>query len=341
MSNFYLRKFRVLNISFIIIVLQLLPGPRSIGQPALNFNPLLTGLSSPVDIVNAGDGTNRLFIVEKTGQIRIYEGSALLASPFIDLTDSITSGGSEQGLLSLVFDPNYGTNRTFFVYYTRSSDGAVTIARFQTSLSNPDSADRSTGVILFTIPKPHGQTNHNGGKLNFGPDGYLYFGIGDGGGAGDADNLAQNGNALQGKILRINVNNVNAPPYYTIPPDNPFISSPTIRHEIWAMGLRNPWRWSFDRSTQDIWIADVGQNAWEEVNVIPAGTAGGLSFGWRCYEGINPFNTAGCQPLSSYTSPIFEYPHNNSTGGFAVTGGYVYRGTDFPAMAGYYITADY
>lgn len=306
--------------------------------PVLIFDTVISsGLTSSVDIVNAGDGTGRLFIVEQTGRIKILSGGSLLPGNFLDISDSI-SGGGERGLLSLAFHPDYINNRYFFVYYTNIA-GDITITRFQTQSGNPNAADEPTGVVLLKIPKPF--SNHNGGKLVFGPDGKLYFGTGDGGSGGDPNNFAQNGNSLLGKMLRLHVDDFLTPPYYTIPPDNPYVADPLVRDEIFAIGVRNPWRWSFDRFTGDMWIADVGQGVWEEVNTVPFGTAGGINYGWRCYEGNATYNTSGCLPAGSYIQPIFTYPHNFATGGFSITGGYVYRGTEFPAMIGYYICSDY
>ena len=307
-------------------------------QPVIGFgNFISSGLTSPVDITACNDGTNRLFIVEQGGRIRIHNGTTLLPTPFLDISTIITSGG-ERGLLSLAFHPQYKINRYFFVYYTNLS-GDITIGRFQTLAGNPDLADATSGVVLMTIPKPF--SNHNGGDLNFGPDGYLYFGTGDGGSGGDPFNNSQNGLSLLGKMIRIDVNNFSTPPYYTIPPDNPYIADPNVDDHIWVLGLRNPWRWSFDRSTNDMWIADVGQSAWEEVNFRPAGNTGGINYGWRCYEGNAPYNTTGCLPQNNYISPLFVYPHNSATGGFSITGGFVYRGPEYPALQGYYICADY
>ncbi len=306
-------------------------------QPVIDFSPFLSGLSSPVDITNPGDGTPRLFIVQQGGTIRVFDGTSLLSTPFLDIHTIITSGG-ERGLLSLAFHPNYETNRYFFVYYTNLS-GDITIARYQTQAGNPNLADAGSAVVLMNIPKPF--SNHNGGDLNFGPDGYLYFGTGDGGSGGDPNNYAQTGTSLLGKMIRIDVSNFSSSPYYFIPSDNPYNSDPTVDDRIWALGLRNPWRWSFDRLTNDMWIADVGQNAWEEVNFRTAGTSGGINYGWRCYEGLAPYNTSGCQPQGSYISPIFVYPHNVSTGGFSITGGFVYRGSEYAQLQGYYICADY
>lgn len=308
-------------------------------QPLLNFTPVITtGLSAPVDVVNAGDGTNRLFIVERGGNIKAYDASFNLLSNFLTVT-GIVSGG-EQGLLSMAFHPAYSTNRYFFVHYTNTA-GHVEIARYQTQAGDPNLADPSSKTIILTIEKPIPFTNHNGGKLNFGPDGNLYFAAGDGGGSGDQRSYAQRGDSLLGKMIRINVNNFTTPPYYTIPANNPFVTATDTLHAIWAFGLRNPWRWSFDRATGDMWIADVGQGAWEEINYRAAGTTGGINYGWRCYEGNDPYNTTDCLPAANYIAPIFTYPHNSSTGGFAVTGGYVYRGAQFPTLAGYYICADY
>jgi glucose/arabinose dehydrogenase len=307
-------------------------------QPVIGFtNFIVSGLSSPVDIVNAGDGTNRLFIVEQGGTIRIHNGSSLLATPFLNISTIITPGG-ERGLLSMAFHPDYENNRYFFVYYNNLS-GDITVARYQTQAGNPNEADAGSGVVLLTIPKPF--DNHNGGDLNFGPDGYLYFGTGDGGSGGDPNNFAQSGSSLLGKMIRIDVNNFSTPPFYTIPPDNPYVTDPNVDDRIWALGLRNPWRWSFDRNTNDMWIADVGQGAWEEVNFRSAGNTGGINYGWRCYEATPTFNTAGCLPQSNYTFPIFEYSHDFTTGGFSITGGFVYRGAEYPALQGYYICADF
>lgn len=342
MTHYYSRNlinyFRYGTLLFILfITLQVQSQPA--GNPRINFAPFIQGLSAPLDLVNAGDGTGRLFIVQRGGAIRIYDGG-LIATPFIDLKDTVLNNG-EQGLLSMAFHPDYETNGYFFVYYT-DKEGDVTLARYQRS-SNPLIADPNSEVILLELPKPGNPyfSNHNGGKIAFGTDGYLYVSIGDGGNGGDPFNNAQNGNSLFGKMLRLNVNNFATPPYYSIPPGNPYSSDPNVRDEIWALGLRNPWRWSFDRLTGDMWIADVGQGAWEEINYRAVGTTGGINYGWRCYEGTNPYNTSGCAGASSYISPIFQYPHNSATGGFSVTGGNVYRGPGFPFLNGWYIVADY
>jgi hypothetical protein len=235
-------------------------------------------------------------------------------------------------LLSLAFHPNYLTNGFFYIYYTNIA-GAITIARY--SRSTADVADASSGVIMLTIPKRF--QNHNGGNLVFGAEGYLYFATGDGGSGGDPDNNAQNGASLLGKMLRLDVNNP-APPFYSIPPSNPFASSTIVKPEIIAVGLRNPWRWSFDKQTGDMWLADVGQNGWEEVNVVPAAAILNRNFGWSCFEGTHAFKN--CAALPNNVTPVFEYGHNAS-GGYSITGGHVYRGAEFPSLQGYYLFADF
>jgi glucose/arabinose dehydrogenase len=311
------------------------------GQPLLAYNPVVnSGLSSPVDIANAGDGTNRIFVVQRGGTVRIYNGTSFaFIGTFLTMSGNFTTGG-ERGLLSIAFHPDYENNRYFFVYYTNGA-GGVNVDRFQTQLANPNAADFTTRTNIMTFTKPVVYGNHNGGDLNFGPDGNLYFALGDSGDSGDPSNLAQNGNSYWGKMMRINVDNFTTPPYYTVPATNPYISDPAVLDEIWSIGLRNPWRWSFDRQTADMWIADVGQGNREEVNYQPASNTGGKNYGWRCYEGTAAYNTAGCQPQNTYTSPIFDYPHNNATGGFSITGGFVYRGAEYAFLNGYYICADY
>ncbi|WP_165958077.1 PQQ-dependent sugar dehydrogenase [Segetibacter sp. 3557_3] len=326
-----MKKFLRLSL-FLVLIISCLPP--SIAQPVISFQTIASGLTSPVDVVNAGDGSGRLFVVEKPGTIRIWNGTAFLPTPFLSISSMVRSTGSEQGLLSVAFHPNYATNGYFFVWYNNLA-GNVTLARF--SRRDLNTADSTSGVVLLTIFKPF--ANHNGAKLNFGRDGYLYFGTGDGGGAGDPLHRAQNGDSLHGKFIRIDVNNPN-PPYYSIPPTNPFLNDPAIRDEIVALGLRNPWRWSFDRRTGDLWIADVGQNAREEVNYVPAANILNKNYGWRCFEGTLVFNP-DCSGQPNNVFPIFEYQRDNATGGRSITGGYVYRGTEFPSLQGYYITSDY
>ena len=305
-------------------------------QPILNYKPVITSLAKPTDIVSANDGSYRLFIVQKGGTIRVYDQFLNYKGNFLIISGLPTLG--ERGLLSMAFHPAYKNNGLFFVYYT-NAQGSIEIARYKVS-NNPNIADLSTKSIIITIPHP-GTTNHNGGKLHFGPDGYLYFATGDGGGTGDPSNNSQNGRSLLGKMIRININDSTPPLNYSIPADNPYLSDTTIADEIWGMGLRNPWRWSFDRLTHDIWIADVGQARREEVNFRRATETKGANYGWRCYEGKQVYNSKACQLIDKYIPPIFEYSHNNTTGGSSITGGFVYRGPEFPSLNGYYIFADY
>ena len=303
-------------------------------QPLITFQTVTTGLSQPVDLAEANDGLDQLFIVERTGKIRIWRNNRLLPTAFLDATSVINASGSEQGLLSVAFHPEYKNNGYFFIYYTDTS-GAITVARY--SKVNDSVANPSSGVVLLNIAKNSG--NHNGGDLSFGSDGFLYFATGDGGGSNDPDNNAQNPQSLLGKMLRIDVNNP-VVPYYTVPSTNPFFGSTTTREEIIATGLRNPWRWSFDKQTGDMWIADVGQNAWEEVNMVPTSNLLDKDYGWSCIEGTHT-TSKGCAAKANNVVPIFEYPHNNTSGGYSITGGYVYRGTEYPGLQGYYICSDY
>jgi glucose/arabinose dehydrogenase len=308
-------------------------------QPQLTFTTILNNVSAAVDIKHAGDGSNRLFIVQQSGAIRVYKNGALLTRPFLNIANLIKYNGGEQGLLSVAFPPGYKQSGYFFIYYNANSEN-VTLARYRVSAANPDVADPASGVILFSYPKPGGFGNHNGGCLQFGKDGYLYSSIGDGGSAGDPFGNAQNLSSPFGKILRLDVKMINAP-YYKIPADNPFANTPNAFREIWSLGLRNTWRWSFDRETGDTWIGDVGQDLWEEVDYTTPQQSRGANYGWRCYEGNRTFNTDSCRGKRNYTFPVLAYPHNSSNGGFSVIGGYVYRGNDFPALKGYYICADY
>ncbi len=317
-------------------------------QPVLSFVNPIGGLSVPVDIVNAGDGSNRLFIVQQRGLIRIYDQntSTLLATPFLDVS-TLLSGGSEQGLLSMAFYPNYEHTDSayFFIYYTNLA-GDIVVARYQPTTPTANTANPATAVILLAIPKPtplSSFSNHNGGKLNFGPDNYLYFGTGDGGSGNDPNQLAQNRNSLLGKMLRIDVKDFSSNAY-AIPPDNPYAAPGGFRDEIWSWGLRNPWRWSFDRLTKAMFIGDVGQSAWEEIDYRPDGSTGSVNYGWRCFEGssVNAA-VAPCTPSTTpVTAPIYEYSHDPTTGGMSIVGGYVYRGTNFTnsPMVGYYIFND-
>jgi glucose/arabinose dehydrogenase len=294
-----------------------------------NWQSVADGLERPVGLFNAGDGSGRLFVLEQPGTIRIIKEGEVLPTPFLDIVDRVGSGGSEQGLLGLAFHPNYAENGHFYVNYT-DRNGNTVIARFSVS-DNPDQADPASEVQLLGVEQPFG--NHNGGMLAFGPDGYLYLGLGDGGSAGDPFGNAQSLSTLLGKILRIDVDDGDP---YAIPPDNPFASGGG-RPEIWAYGLRNPWRFSFDLLTNDLYIGDVGQNQWEEIDFLPAGSPGGANFGWNYREGAHPYE--GSPPAGlNLIDPVAEYDHSQ---GCSVTGGYVYRGQDLPDWSGVYLYGDY
>lgn len=296
--------------------------------PVIALQNFASGFAAPVEITHCGD--SRLFVVEQDGLIKILNANGTTnATPFLNVT-TLTNGGGERGLLGLAFHPNYASNGYFYINYT-NTNGHTVIARYSVSAGNPNVAS-PTGTVLLTIIQPY--SNHNGGTLKFGPDGYLYIGMGDGGSGGDPENRAQNINELLGKMLRIDVNSGSP---YAIPASNPYVGLEG-EDEIWAIGLRNPWKFSFDRQNGDLWIADVGQNAYEEVN--RAGSAeSGLNYGWRCYEGDTAFNTAGCLPQASMKSPLLVV--NHSSGACSITGGYVYRGTMYPNFQGKYFFSDY
>ncbi len=290
---------------------------------------MANGLEKPVYLTEPADGTGRLFVVEQAGLILIWRNGQFLATPFLDLRDRVNSSGNEQGLLGLAFHPQYSANRRFFVYYT-NMDGNLVLARYTADASNPDRADSTSATTLLQIAHPSFQ-NHNGGDLVFGPDGYLYIGIGDGGSQGDPHGNGQNRSVLLGKLLRIDVNKEP----YAVPADNPFVGQANVRPEIWAYGLRNPWRFSFDRKTGDLYIADVGQDTYEEVDYQPAGSRGGANYGWNLMEGMHPYKGSYSPDL---TLPVTEYTH--AEGGCAIVGGYVYRGTQWPQWAGLYFFGD-
>lgn len=307
----------------------------SSAQTQFKLEQFATGLNQPVDITNAGD--DRLFVVEKKGIIRIVNPNGqVLTIPFLDIDTKVGPSSGEQGLLGLAFHPNYAQNGYFFVNYTDNS-GDTRIERYRANPASANMADPNSALPLLTIDQPY--ANHNGGDLNFGKDGYLYIGMGDGGSGGDPQNYAQNKKSLLGKMLRIDVDNGTP---YSIPATNPFATdTANYRPEIWALGVRNPWRFSFDRQTGDMWIADVGQGNWEEISRQPANSKGGENYGWRCYEGDANFNLNGCATKSTYTFPVFDYTNDGTSTGCSVTGGYVYRGTRYPNLQGQYIYADY
>lgn len=297
----------------------------------VTLEPVVTGLASPVDLQHAGDNSGRLFLVERRGTIRILRNGALLASPFLDIQSRVDTQG-EGGLLGLAFHPGFAQNRRFFVNYTTTSSPLRTvIAEFRASTANPDVADPAE-TILLTVEQPF--SNHNGGQLAFGPDGFLYIALGDGGGAGDPQENGQDLSTPLGKLLRIDVDRQDPGRNYAIPPDNPFAGQAGARGEIWAYGLRNPWRFSFDRPTGRLFLGDVGQDRFEEINLIQRGG----NYGWDVMEGRQCFEPpSGCD-MAGLELPIFDYGRSD---GRSVTGGYVYRGAAIPRLAGTYVFGDF
>jgi glucose/arabinose dehydrogenase len=315
----------------------------SAGDPSkvsLGLSLVKSGFIDPVLVTSPRDGSKRLFVVEQAGRIRIISGGTLLATPFLDLRGAITSGG-ERGLLGLAFHPKFTTNHFIYVNFT-DVNGNTAISRYTVS-SNPNVANRFGGLRILTIKQPY--ANHNGGNIAFGADGYLYIGMGDGGGTGDPGNRAQNLGSLLGKMLRIDVDHQAAGKRYAIPPSNPFANT-TGLDEIWSRGLRNPWRWSFDRSTRQLWIGDVGQSRWEEIDrsnpssTHPAGWA--ANYGWPVLEGRACYRpSTGCSTRGK-TAPLVVYGHSATTvGNCSVTGGFVYRGAAYPVLTGVYLFGDF
>ncbi|MFN4026199.1 MAG: PQQ-dependent sugar dehydrogenase [Flavobacterium sp.] len=306
----------------------------SVSAQTINLQSFAAGFSSPVEIAHP-DNDARLFVVQQSGLIRILNPNGTInTTPFLTLTSSTILSGGERGLLGLAFHPNYATNGYFYVNYTRAGDGATVIARYSVS-SDPNIADASSGTVLLTVAQPF--SNHNGGSIKFGSDGYLYIGMGDGGSGGDPGNRAQNISENLGKMLRIDVDSASP---YGIPATNPYVGI-TGNDEIWGIGLRNPWKFSFNRLNGDLWIADVGQNAIEEINKVSAPLPNtGLNFGWRCYEGNVAYNNSGCPAYSSTYAPIAVYVHG-TTNRCSITGGYYYTGTAYPNFANKYFFADY
>jgi glucose/arabinose dehydrogenase len=305
------------------------PLPPGIG---LQLNPFITsGLSFPVFMTQPLDD-GRIFVVEQTGRIRVVRDGVLQATPFLDISTRVRCCG-EQGLLSVAFHPQYATNHFFYVYFNvpTTGSGAIRIERFTTT-ANPEVADPATSKLIITTPHTDFD-NHNGGLLSFGPDGMLYAGLGDGGSGGDPLGNGQNNNALLGSLLRLDVDHGDP---YAIPASNPFVGQAGRRGEIWAKGLRNPWRYAFDAPTSLLYIADVGQNLHEEVNVVPT-TSAGLNYGWNVWEGLSCYNSATCSP-TPYQAPVIDYGHGPAC---SITGGYVYRGSAIPAIRGHYFYSDY
>jgi glucose/arabinose dehydrogenase len=295
----------------------------------LDLQPVVSGLAAPVYLA-APAGDARLFVVEQPGRIRIVKNGQLLAAPFLDISARVSYGG-ERGLLSMAFDPQYAANGFFYVYYTSAPTGDIVVERYGGTAGADVASATPTPVIA--IPHP-GASNHNGGLVMFGPDGMLYLGTGDGGGAGDPSGNGQNVNVLLGKLLRLDVRTLP----YTVPPGNPFVGQAGKRGEIWAYGLRNPWRFAFDRGSANLYIADVGQNLYEEVNVAPP-TSAGLNYGWNVMEGQHCYPSGDACNKGALVLPLIEYSH--ASGGCSITGGFVYRGAAIPEVRGQYFYSDY
>lgn len=314
-----------------------------LGPGTIRLTPVASGLQNPVDIVFAPGDPTRMFIVEQGGRVRIVRDGVVLPVPFLDASAKTQHEG-ERGLLAMAFDPGYAQNRRFFVFYTRRGDGAVVIERYERNIDEVERADPDSGRTLFAIPHP-GASNHNGGKLAFGADGYLYIATGDGGGSNDPFQNGQNVGTRLGKILRVDAN-VNATPWYAIPASNPHAaqscngSGQGICPELWALGLRNPWRISFDKLNGDLFIGDVGQGDREEIDRLPFNHPGGANFGWRILEGMicTPAFGSPCAPPANYVPPIVDYPRSL---GVSVTGGFRYRGSAIPPLAGAYLYGDF
>jgi cysteine-rich repeat protein len=311
-------------------------GVPAVAGTAIAAEPVVSGLTGFVHLTAPRLDPSRLYLVQRGGLVRIVRNGVLLPDPFLDLSGRVSTDG-EGGLLSLAFHPAFETNRRFFVYYTNVA-GEIVIARFEAT--TPDAADPSSERVLLTIPHP-GFANHYGGQVAFGPDGHLYAGPGDGGGGGDPGGNGQNLGTLLGSLLRLDVD-VDEAPFYAVPPTNPFAAPGGARDEIWAYGLRNPWRFSFDRATGDLWVADVGQNEVEEVDVQPAASPGGENYGWNVREGGQCYSPpTGCA-TAGFTEPVFTYGHDQSPQcSGSITGGFVYRGCALPDLRGTYFYADY
>ncbi|MDQ3138720.1 MAG: PQQ-dependent sugar dehydrogenase, partial [Gemmatimonadota bacterium] len=302
------------------------------GTVPVGLEEVVSGLSFPLYLTAPVGDAARLFIVEKGGAIRIVKDGALLPTAFLDLAGRVSTGG-EQGLLGLAFDPGYADNGRFAVHYT-DVNGNTVVSLFRVADGNPDLADPASEAVVLTESQPF--ANHNGGQILFGPDGMLYVGLGDGGSSGDPGGRGQSLTELLGSILRVDVSSGSG---YAVPPDNPFVGRTDARPEVWSYGLRNPWRFTFDPATGDFYIADVGQQAFEEVDVVTAadGAGRGANFGWNPTEGRHCFATSGCD-INLYTLPVLEYSHDE---GCSITGGFVYRGAAIPALQGHYFYADY
>ena len=300
---------------------------------AFSLRSIAENLDSPVGIVDPGDGSGRLFIIEQTGKILLLKSGSVSPDPFLDISSSVSSG-SEQGLLGLAFHPDYAHSGIFVIDYT-DVDGNTNIVRYQVDAQNPDLADEASAETLVFIDQPY--PNHNGGQVQFGPDGFLYIGMGDGGSQGDPEENGQNTNALLGKILRIDIDNPSGDRPYGIPADNPFVDGADGAPEVFLFGVRNPWRFSFD-ADGGLYIGDVGQNSWEEIDYLPAGEQAGANLGWNLMEGNHCYRSDPCDS-DTLVKPVFEYSHD--VGGCSVTGGVVIQGDIIPNLDGVYVFGDY
>ena len=299
---------------------------------AVRLEPAVSGLDRPLAVVEAGDGSGRLFVAEQGGRIRVVREGQLRPDPLLDISDRVLDGGSEQGLLGLAFSPRFVEDRALYVNYT-DLDGDTVVARYRVRADDPERADPASEEVVLTLAQPY--SNHNGGHLLFGPGGMLWVGTGDGGSAGDPQGNAQDPQSLLGKMLRLDVSGGGKG--YEIPDDNPFVGDSGTRDEIWALGLRNPWRYAFDPVTGDLFIADVGQRQWEEIDVEGAASPGGANWGWNVMEGLHCDSSSGCD-RTGLRLPAAEYPHSE---GCSVTGGVVVRGSGSPAVEGVYLFADF
>ncbi len=304
--------------------------------PEIDLEAVVTGLQPLTYATPAGDGSDRMFLVEQRGTVRLLENGDLIGGDWLDIRDRVNSAGFERGLLSIAFHPDFEDNGELYASYTRTPDGATKISRFTVDDPANGQPDPQSEETILIQPQPF--ANHNGGLIRFGPDGYLYIGLGDGGSAGDPQGNAQNTGNLLGAMLRIDVDTASG---YAIPDDNPFVGNADALDEIWSYGLRNPWRWSFDRDTGDLWLADVGQNMYEEVNVEPATHLGGANYGWRAWEAYNMYNPGEAASLDTATMsfPAISYP--TASPNCSVTGGHVYRGEATPTLEGWYLYSDW
>lgn len=332
------------KLTFVLVLVALLTATAAYAQEtprttppdaaAVQLVPVADGFDRPLYVTNAGDNSGRIFVVEQSGKIWIISDGQRLETPYLDVSsllsrDVFGGGYTERGLLGLAFAPDYATSGIFYINYTDTS-GTTIVARYHVSADNPDIADPASAATILWQEQPY--PNHNGGQMAFGKDGYLYISMGDGGAGGDPENRAQNLETWLGKILRIDVSGET----YAVPEDNPFVGDDSAQPEIWAYGVRNVWRFSFDRETGDLYLADVGQNQWEEVNFQPVDSSGGENYGWRPYEGTHPYS--GEPAPAGMVLPVAEYPHSM---GASISGGYVYRGSAIPELVGVYFFGDF